>query len=38
VQEIEKITQLAMRYTGTDPNPLVVYGYGSYIPTGNLYE
>jgi len=30
--------QLAMRYTGTDPNPLVVYGYGSYIPTGNLYD
>jgi len=29
---------LAMRYTGLDPNPLVVYGYGSYIPTGNLYD
>ncbi len=30
--------QLAMRYTGSDPNPLIVYGYGSYIPTGNLYD
>ena len=29
---------LAMRYTGLDPNPLVVYGYGSYIPTGILYD
>ena len=29
---------LAMRYTGLDPNPLVVYGYGSYIPTGKLYD
>ena len=29
---------LAMRYTGADPNPLVVYGYGSYIPTGNLFD
>jgi hypothetical protein len=30
--------QLAMRYTAADPNPIVVYGYGSYIPTGNLYD
>ena len=30
--------QLAMRYTGSDPNPLIVYGYGSYIPTGRLFE
>jgi hypothetical protein len=30
--------QLAMRYTGTDPNPIVVYGYGSYIPTGLLWD
>lgn len=30
--------QLAMRYTGNDPNPLVVYGYGSYIPSGVLYQ
>lgn len=30
--------QLAMRYTGTDPNPLIVYGYGSFIPTGNLFD
>jgi len=28
----------AMRYTGADPNPNVVYGYGSYIPTGYLYD
>ena len=31
-------SQLAMRYTGSDPNPLIVYGYGSYIPTGVLYQ
>lgn len=31
-------SQLAMRYTGTDPNPAVVYGYGSYIPSGVLYN
>ena len=30
--------QLAMRYTGADLNPVVVYGYGSYIPTGYLYD
>jgi hypothetical protein len=30
-------SQLAMRYTGTDPNPAVVYGYGSYVPSGVLY-
>ncbi len=30
--------QLAMRYTGTDQNPQVVYGYGSYTPTGYLYD
>jgi hypothetical protein len=30
--------QLAMRYTGSDPNPVVVYGYGSYIPTGYLFD
>jgi hypothetical protein len=30
--------QLAMRYTGGDVNPLIVYGYGSYIPTGTLYD
>jgi hypothetical protein len=30
--------QLAMRYTGADPNPVVVYGYGSYIPAGPLYD
>jgi len=30
--------QLAMRYTGSDVNPLVVYGYGSYIPTGYLFD
>lgn len=29
--------QLAMRYSGTDPNPAVVYGYGSYVPSGVLY-
>ena len=29
--------QLAMRYTGTDPNPAVVYGYGAYVPSGVLY-
>ena len=28
--------QLAMRYTGTDPN--YVYGYGSYVPSGVLYS
>jgi starch-binding outer membrane protein, SusD/RagB family len=30
--------QLAMRYTGADVNPLIVYGYGSYIPAGTLYD
>lgn len=30
--------QLAMRYTGSDLNPVVVYGYGSYIPTGYLTD
>ena len=30
--------QLAMRYAGTDPNPAVVYGYGSYVPSGILYN
>ena len=29
-------SQLAMRYTGTDPN--YVYGYGSYVPSGVLYS
>jgi len=28
--------QLAMRYTGTDPN--AIYGYGSYVPSGVLYN
>ena len=28
-------SQLAMRYTGSDPN--AVYGYGSYVPSGVLY-
>jgi len=27
-----------MRYTAADPNPMNVYGYGSYIPTGNLFD
>lgn len=27
---------LSMRYTGADANPLVVYGYGAYTPTGTL--
>jgi hypothetical protein len=30
--------QLAMRYTGVDPNPVVIYGYGSYVPSGVLYN
>ncbi len=30
--------QLAMRYVGADQNPQVVYGYGSYTPTGILYD
>ena len=30
--------QLAMRYVGADQNPQVVYGYGAYTPTGNLYD
>lgn len=30
--------QLAMRYTGSDVNPLIIYGYGAYIPTGVLYS
>lgn len=30
--------QLAMRYSGTDPNPAIVYGYGSYVPSGVLYN
>lgn len=30
--------QLAMRYAGTDPNPAIVYGYGSYVPSGVLYN
>lgn len=29
-------SQLAMRYTGSDPN--AVYGYGSYMPSGVLYK
>jgi len=29
-------SQLAMRYTGSDPN--AVYGYGSYVPSGVLYN
>ncbi len=31
-------SQLAMRYSGTDPNPQIVYGYGSYVPSGVLYN
>jgi hypothetical protein len=27
-----------MRYTGTDPSPVVVYGYGAYVPSGVLYN
>ena len=30
--------QLAMRYTAADPSPIIVYGYGSYIPAGTLYD
>ncbi len=32
--------QLAMRYAPNvqDPNPVVVYGYGSYVPSGVLYN
>ena len=30
--------QLAMRYVGVDPNPQMVYCYGSYTPTGYLYD
>ena len=30
--------QLAMRYTGADVNPMIIYGYGSFIPTGNLFD
>ena len=30
--------QLAMRYVGADQNPQVIYGYGAYTPTGNLYD
>ena len=29
---------LSMRYTGSDPNPLIVYGYGAYTPTGTLFD
>jgi starch-binding outer membrane protein, SusD/RagB family len=31
-------SQLAMRYTGSDPNPAIIYGYGSFVPTGVLYN
>ena len=27
---------LSMRYVGGDPNPMIVYGYGAYTPTGTL--
>lgn len=27
---------MSMRYTGGDPNPMIVYGYGAYTPTGTL--
>ena len=31
-------SQLAMRYTGSDANPAIIYGYGSYLPSGVLYN
>jgi len=31
-------SQLAMRYTGADANPAIIYGYGSYVPSGVLYN
>lgn len=31
-------SQLAQRYAGSDPDPMIIYGYGSYVPSGVLYE